>query len=783
MNQRVAGRYSPSRNATHELESKARMERHRHNLEAAQSTLELPGRNAPPTSPTRSNAKRVAQQNERLDDIERKNQFLIKRMLSIFCRESNQTRNTQLHAGTLNYPTRQREMQRIERDNLKIMERLAGAESYYKRKDLLKDSGKYFQAPHLGIFPRAIGKGLSPRRKAATAPSRGSGGNTGASASVLVASSATASAGAAERSKRQLTRKSMETAAERSMHHLSMESGANKSPFHGAEEWSQPHSGQAASGSIISSGGPIRPSLGSGSVSHNASSRKGRRNMVQVGDIVFREGVCITPDYVMLTVTREEGGFGLRAYSPLTCREYTLMATLEELKPLLGNSSHLLDRLAEPASRLFWHQLSQSMQLVMASPESSEFSLMLYMSSSNYALRIQSCYRGARARSRRARELKACVKIQAVGRGYSLRCYHARVKSATKLQRRYRSFRTKRRNQKESAATAIQRETRKMLSKKARSEAARRIQAIHRGRASRLMSLKLKEAKVLISPKGDGEVAIESIEEDGSKEQEARANGRDGRGPPSSPPRSSHRKGLLQAKKGQGQEVRLANSPYLEKLPRPSEQGAGQKPNATGKRGGVQKHQRGRRGQRWVKSPSRQQQKDSIQPLHQGSSVEEDSCKAAVGGRRRYSQHGPGPGGLGAGPAGSVISSSLAASSTSVSVSLGGQTLYSRGMDSADGVMLSEDEGEGVPTLNIMLVFEDASGKVLRYLCSLKHEQEKQRVLVMANEPAAQQTTELHATGAVLAKAEAAAEKDKGPEGLLRAVAGCLHLEGGVISF
>lgn len=53
--------------------------------------------------------------------------------------------------GTLNYRIRQREMLRIDRDNLALMHRLEGASSGYT-KELVKP--KHFQEPHMGVFPR-----------------------------------------------------------------------------------------------------------------------------------------------------------------------------------------------------------------------------------------------------------------------------------------------------------------------------------------------------------------------------------------------------------------------------------------------------------------------------------------------------------------------------------------------------------------------------------------------------------------------------------------------------
>lgn len=59
----------------------------------------------------------------------------------------------EFNPGTLNQRIRQRELQRIDRDNLALMHRIESASSSYN-KALIKP--KHFQEPHMGLFPRWV---------------------------------------------------------------------------------------------------------------------------------------------------------------------------------------------------------------------------------------------------------------------------------------------------------------------------------------------------------------------------------------------------------------------------------------------------------------------------------------------------------------------------------------------------------------------------------------------------------------------------------------------------
>lgn len=63
---------------------------------------------------------------------------------------SEQT-SPEFNPGTLNYRIRQREMLRIDRDNLALMRRIGKASSNYN-KALVKP--KHFRESHMGLFPR-----------------------------------------------------------------------------------------------------------------------------------------------------------------------------------------------------------------------------------------------------------------------------------------------------------------------------------------------------------------------------------------------------------------------------------------------------------------------------------------------------------------------------------------------------------------------------------------------------------------------------------------------------
>lgn len=59
----------------------------------------------------------------------------------------------EFNPGTLNQRRRQRELGRIDRDNLALMHRIERASSSYNR-TLIKP--KHFQEPHMGLFPRYV---------------------------------------------------------------------------------------------------------------------------------------------------------------------------------------------------------------------------------------------------------------------------------------------------------------------------------------------------------------------------------------------------------------------------------------------------------------------------------------------------------------------------------------------------------------------------------------------------------------------------------------------------
>ncbi|CAM9537920.1 unnamed protein product [Ectocarpus sp. 13 AM-2016] len=100
--------------------------------------------------------KKLQQEAARAEHVEKCNRKLVDKMMMIMqglCGTivSEQT-FPDFNPGTLNYRIRQRELVRIDRDNLALMHRLETASSGYN-KALVKP--KYFQQPHMGLFPRS----------------------------------------------------------------------------------------------------------------------------------------------------------------------------------------------------------------------------------------------------------------------------------------------------------------------------------------------------------------------------------------------------------------------------------------------------------------------------------------------------------------------------------------------------------------------------------------------------------------------------------------------------
>ncbi|CBJ29297.1 conserved unknown protein [Ectocarpus siliculosus] len=339
--------------------------------------------------------KKLQQEAARAEHVEKCNRKLVDKMMMIMqglCGTivSEQT-FPDFNPGTLNYRIRQRELVRIDRDNLALMHRLETASSGYN-KALVKP--KYFRQPHMGLFPRSeqsVKSAGSKSRKRIrpggppTAPSCGSEGRApspsfragcggdggGRSDDGGLGWGASVTSALTEPS-------SFPTTTLGKFHDASSPASVRKNSGGWRESGADAHAselridepgdlgggdggGGVDGGSVHPATGlartPHPPSISSratcGSLSGKASSklRKCRRlarpTAAKPGATVFQGGVRIGDDYAIVIVTRATEGFGdngtqgfrIKAYFPLSVSVYTLGVSAEHL-PVFTAGSH-----------------------------------------------------------------------------------------------------------------------------------------------------------------------------------------------------------------------------------------------------------------------------------------------------------------------------------------------------------------------------------------------------------------------------------------------------------
>jgi hypothetical protein len=386
--------------------------------------------------------KRMSEEQKHIE-IDKRNLLLLHNMRRIMARRGGSApagSTTAMHAGTLNYRARKREADRILRENAYASQRITNIRSAYSKKAL---KPRYFRAQHLGVYPRkpvcSSPSAHSPRDPAAT-------GTTTSSAT-------------------------------------------NSSAFNSPWETDQRVRRRGRSGRPQ---GSARDGFAFASTNHKDLGDRGNRHREErrnrkvgyqrrghqhhtthdLGGIVFREGVRLGNDYIFMTVERAGGGdlkdFILRAYSDITCSEYALMATPNMLRPYVGGSHYLVNKMRKGGeqSRPLWLGVFKRLEIQQTHPESDALHLVLVGDNHLYASAIQRKYRGSRQYQWYKRVRLSTILLQALCRGYLTRRRLRLRAAALVLQLCARSFLARRKAKRTSAARKIQSQARGVLARR-----------------------------------------------------------------------------------------------------------------------------------------------------------------------------------------------------------------------------------------------------------------------------------------------------------------------------
>ncbi|CAM9516695.1 unnamed protein product, partial [Ectocarpus fasciculatus] len=397
--------FLPNRKGTLKRDNNRRAKAHRMALQSVRGDVDT----REPASMKFSRAqlvdmKKLQQEAARAEHVEKCNRKLVDKMMMImqgFCGTivSEQT-FPDFNPGTLNYRIRQRELVRIDRANLALMHRLETASSGYN-KALVKP--KYFQQPHMGLFPRSeqsVKSAGSKSRKRIrpggppTAPSCGSGGRApspsfragcggdagGRSDDGGLGWGASVTSALTEPS-------SFPTTTLGKFHDASSPAPVRQNSGEWRESGADVHASELRiddphdlGGGDGVDGGSVHPATGlartphppsissratCGSLSGKVSSklRKCRRlarpTAAKPGATVFQGGVRISDDYAMVIVTRATEGFGdngtqgfrIKAYFPLSVSVYTLGVSAVHLPAFTAGSRTAVRRLFQTGDK------------------------------------------------------------------------------------------------------------------------------------------------------------------------------------------------------------------------------------------------------------------------------------------------------------------------------------------------------------------------------------------------------------------------------------------------